>query len=683
MAEKILGPTGGGRRARRLFVTTTVAGLIIFVGVLVTGGTVFAAKPTTTTVNDYSQCANGKPNATPANDPTTCNQGWINGILNANNSQYHEDQVTAQRLAVNVPKGAPTTQTIVLRYLARKGQGGVGNHAYDSLATWNDTVTGADRCNPALAQGTCPGGTANWHLIPLDSTVVKDSEGAGSATSGHEISDDGTGCDSGGNCGTTAGPRRMLMFGGTITSISTPTHDNPSGSGDDFASVTVTYTVDTSVARDVELLFGGHLAASAGPRGWGQTVGSSFINGGPYHIKLDQVNGTSIGNRDNQITSGAILPQGTTIQTALHQTNSSGDDTGNTQDPLTQTGITVTMPSNGEGVYVQDYATVAPSGSTGTVDFRYYSSSSACALATNANEGGTDAGTGKTLTSDVAKSDIKHLTSIATLYWRAFFQGTGLSLPSSSGCSEEILTLNQDTSTITALHKVNADGSDLDPVVSGLTLTVSVGDHVKDVATVSPSSATGSVAFKYYGNSTDCGNDSSGTAAGGGSLSSGSASSDVLSLAAGTYYFRAFFTGSNGSNDSSSTCNEVLTVSKGTPGVTTFPTLRPQDKATLSGINSGGSGSMSLTFTLYGPGNPTCLEDATHTHVFQQTGVSVTANGDYNTNNTAYVLNSSSATGVYRWKVDFFGNTANNDVAGGCGDESFELGAGGIVDKTS
>jgi hypothetical protein len=683
MAAKILGPTGGGRRAKRLLFMTAVVGLIIAVGVLATGGAVFAAKPTTTTVNDYSQCANGKPNATPANDPSTCNQGWINGILNANNSQYHEDQVTPQRLAVNVPKGAPTTQSVVLRYLARKGQGGVGNHAYDSLATWNDTVTGADRCNPALAQGTCPSGTASWHLIPLDPTVVADSSGGGSATSGHEIDDAGTGCNASGDCGTTAGPRRMVMFGGTITSISIPTHDNPSGSGDDFASVTVTYTVDTSASRDVELLFGGHLAASIGPRGWGTTVGSSFINGGPYHIKLDQVNGTSIGNRDNQITSGAILPQGTSVQTALHQTNSSGVDTGNTQDPLTQTGITVTLPADGTGAYVQDYATVAPSGSTGTVDFRYYSSSSACTAATNANEGGTDAGTGKTLTSDVAKSDIIHFTSIATLYWRAFFQATGINVPSSSGCSEEILTLNQDTTTGTLLHEVNADGTDVTNANNGLEITVSVGAHVKDVATVTPNSATGAVAFKYYGNSTDCGNDANGTSAGGGSLSSGSASSNILTLAAGDYYFRAFFTGTNGSNNSSSSCNEILHVNKGTPGVTTFPTLRPQDKATLSNITSGGSGTMSLTFTLYGPGNPTCLEDGTHTHVFQQSGVTVTANGDYNTTNTSFLLDSSSTVGVYKWKVDFFGNSVNNDVAGGCGDESFELGPGGIVDKSS
>src|SRR5204862_81856 len=95
------------------------------------------------------------------------------------------------------------------------------------------------------------------------------------------------------------------------------------GPGDDYASITVTYSV-ASTPTKVQLLFGGHLAPSVGPRGWGANVGASFINGGPYHIRLDSVDSSSLGNRDNQIMSGAILPIGTATQTALHETNSLG-----------------------------------------------------------------------------------------------------------------------------------------------------------------------------------------------------------------------------------------------------------------------------------------------------------------------------------------------------------------------
>src|SRR5512133_489269 len=411
MATRVFGPTGSKRRRRFLFLPILVAALV-GVGALVTGGSVFAAPSTDANVNDYAQCANDKPGS--AGDPTDCvPQGWINGILNPNNSQYREDQVTPQRVGLDLPNNGPTTgRTIVIRYLARKGQGGAGNHAYDSLATWNYTETNADRCQDLLA-ADCPGGSASTFQMPSDSTVVADSNGAGSSTALHELP---------------AANRMMTMYGGTITGVSVPTHDNAAGPGDDYATIVVTYSVSSLPAK-VQLLFGGHLAASTGPRGWGNNVGSSFINGGPYHIRLDQVDSSSIGNRDNQINSAAILPIGTATQTALHETNSSGTDVNppNNQDPTTETGITVTLPVGGSGTYVTDYATVAPPGSTGTVAFRYYSSQAACNADTNFN-GGTSAGSGKTLDQNsVAKSDPVHITAGGVTYWRAVFTGTGIS----------------------------------------------------------------------------------------------------------------------------------------------------------------------------------------------------------------------------------------------------------------
>src|SRR5262249_19903774 len=153
----------------------------------------------------------------------------------------------------------------------------------------------------------------------------------------------------------------------------------------------------------------------------------------------------SIGNRDNQINSAAILPVGTQTQTALHETDSTGADVNpaNNQDPATQTGITVTLPVGGSGTYVTDYATVAPPGSTGTVAFRYYASQAACENDTNFN-GGTSAGSGKTLdVNSVAKSNPVHITASGVTYWRAVFTGTGSSASSDSGCSGEILTAKQ------------------------------------------------------------------------------------------------------------------------------------------------------------------------------------------------------------------------------------------------
>jgi uncharacterized repeat protein (TIGR01451 family) len=518
------------RRGFWRLVPILVAALVVL-GALVAGGSVLAAPSTDASVNNYQQCANDKPGS--VGDPTDCvPQGWINGILNAQNSQYSEDQVTAQRLGLDIPSGGPTTgRTITITYLARKGQGGVGNHAYDYLATWNYTETNANRCQDLLA-ADCPSGSASTFPIPSDATVVADSNGPGSSTALHELPQ---------------ADRQMTMYGGTITGVSTPVHDNAAGSGDDFATIIVTYSVpSTATDTKVQLLFGGHLAASVGPRGWGNNVGSSFINGGPYHIKLTQVDSSSIGNRDNQINSAAILPIGTQTQTALHETDSSGVDVNpaNNQDPATQTGITVTLPVGGSGTYVTDYATVAPSGSTGTVAFRYYASQAACGADTNFN-GGTSAGSGKSLdVNSVAKSNPVHITSPGVTYWRAVFTGTGNSGNSDSGCSGEILTGIQATTLTT-----NAGG----PFVLGADGTVALSD----VAHLSggTSNAGGTITFMLFSDnacSTQVGGNV--TVAVNGADGKDYTSPSITVSAPGTYYWVANYSGDGNNAASSTTC---------------------------------------------------------------------------------------------------------------------------------
>ena len=276
-----------------------------------------AAPGTGATFVDYAQCANDAPPST----STACPGGWINGILNTNNSHYAEDQVTPQRAEVSVPAGSPTTgRTLTFRYQARKG----GIHAYDSLATWNFTQMTADRCQDLLAP-QCVGGAPSTFPIPLDPTVVADNGGAGSATSAHQLPG-----------------QVMTMYGGTITGVSAPVHDNAAaGGGDDWATVVVTYSVaDTTANRLVQLLFGGHLAPSMGPRSWGAGLGAGNVSGGPYHVKWDLADGASIGNRDNQIMAGAILsPTLTITKTADATTVNAGS----------QIGFTITVTNSGPG----------------------------------------------------------------------------------------------------------------------------------------------------------------------------------------------------------------------------------------------------------------------------------------------------------------------------------------------
>jgi len=448
--------------------------------------------------------------------------------------------------------------------------------------------------------------------------------------------------------------------------------------------VTITYSV-TSTPAKVELLFGGHLAPAVGSRGWGTGVGASFINGGPYHIKLDGVDNSSVGNRDNQITAGAILPIGTEVQTALHQTDSAGADVNppNDQDPVSQTGITITLPSNGNGAYVTDYATVAPATATGTVAFRYYSTQAAC-TADTAFTGGTSAGSGKTLdASGVATSDPKLITTAGVTYWRAHFTATNLSVDSDSGCTHEILTANQATSTSTTLHQTNSGGTDLASPNNGSSITVTLpsngdGVYVKDYASILPASVnSGTATFRYYATQTACNADLNGTGGGdggSGTVSSGSAHGTAVQfISSGVFYWRAFYGGdaANNINASTSTCgDEVLTVQKASPTVASDPRLIPQDHASIAGILAGGSTQATIRFTLWGPGNPTCdPSDAGHPALYsEQQNVNGIGTQTFTTNNSGnpagspagFRLTSASALGVYHWSADYSGDEGNN-----------------------
>src|SRR5207248_3877561 len=113
--------------------------------------------------------------------------------------------------------------------------------------------------------------------------------------------------------------------------------------------------------------------------------------------------------------------------------------------------------------------------------------------------GGTPAGSGKSLnSSSVATSDTVHITTAGVTYWRAHFTGTGLNTDSDSGCSGEILTANQATSTSTTLHETDSSGVDVSPMNNEEPITISPGAYVTHYASVTPSSVpSAALPFRY------------------------------------------------------------------------------------------------------------------------------------------------------------------------------------------
>jgi uncharacterized repeat protein (TIGR01451 family)/fimbrial isopeptide formation D2 family protein len=307
-----------------------------------------AAPPGTVTVDSFLECANGPTGTTPG---TGCSGGWIQGTLQASNSHYAEDQEVPQRLVLTVPDTA--SHTVTLSYQTRKGSS--TNHAYDTLGLWNATQTTADPCQGIAA--IC-GGTPDHIAMAPDPTPVPPASGGNSTvTSTHE-----TGLD-----------RRWTLYGGTFDTANpptTPVHSATVGnpSTDDIATVSVSFKAN-SANTQVVLLFAGHLAVGGTgtePRSWGQGLGASVINGGPYSFSLVSVDGKSIGGKSNNIQAGGIAPLPPSFTITKSATPALAD-----QGQLVNYTVTVqnTGGSTGSATFVDDYADVlsptTPTGSAG------------------------------------------------------------------------------------------------------------------------------------------------------------------------------------------------------------------------------------------------------------------------------------------------------------------------------
>jgi hypothetical protein len=394
MTERVLGPTGSRSRTTRASLLLMALMGVVF-GVLIGGGG-FATAAKANSIFDYSQCAN-------ENAVTECDS-WINGILNPNNSEYREDQVTPQRLYVDITS-ASNNHTYDISYLIKKSEG----HAYDSLATWNHTVD-ADPCqgfNPNVtnACNTAFAGTVDTLPILDDSLSVPSACTTTSTTkSDHQL--DG---------------QVFTMAGGDMTSM-----EYLPGTVTDTEGVyrTIRLHFSTTGASKVYLLFGGHLAASltpagGSPRGWGGTdsgdnCGASSISGGPYHIKVTAVDGAAEGSRDNQIMSNAVLPL------------------------ITPTLTTQPTASASTSADLSDSVDVGNSAAGGTADFFLWSDA-ACSVPVDSDldvavSGGT--ATSKTVTVTP--------TANTTYYWTVHYDGDAANNlgPADSACGDETATVN-------------------------------------------------------------------------------------------------------------------------------------------------------------------------------------------------------------------------------------------------
>ena len=370
---------------------------------------------------DFLQCAN--------ENPTLGLCDWISSILQASDSKYFEGLSTLQRLVFDqIPTTTGNTHTLTFHVDATKG----GEHAYDFLSGWDQALAAAQAIDPtetlfpdmsrttagnnnactnpsnpqAALTSVCLALRASSNTdvvdVPIPSQSVADV--GGTVTPAQAITNYET------YFGSTTG---MRLYGASAISGATLTFDGYSSpTGDQFANYTLTWT---SASTSLLVEFAAHIAQGIDTLGagigYGAGLGAANISGGPYHVSLDLLDGHSLGNQDNQLKGADILvpPETPTVTTQLYNvTTSSNLANGASVEP---------------GTTVHDIVTVAPTTfngqPTGSVDFRFYSSSSACTSDTTGT-GGADAGS-FTLSSGAATSNNETSLAPGTYAFRAFY----------------------------------------------------------------------------------------------------------------------------------------------------------------------------------------------------------------------------------------------------------------------
>jgi hypothetical protein len=256
-------------------------------------------------IDVYSQCSNddgdgyGPPEVAGPPD-TGCH--WTNGNLQSNNSTYHEGDSTVQRLAIqDLITG---DHTVTIQYGTTKG----GKHAYDYITddrfseTWVNSV---DLCEAPITNfASCSSATVvNSGLIPADPNA-----------DGNDV----------------INPSRHFQIRngtwsntGTIVAgiVSGPTLQSGSYAADSETIIQLKFHVDTATCLnkyvvqntdvcEVLITFGAHISSSLD---WAPELTAVNIPGSPYHVAIVEMDGSSIGQRDNQMQAGAVVLPGTIV----------------------------------------------------------------------------------------------------------------------------------------------------------------------------------------------------------------------------------------------------------------------------------------------------------------------------------------------------------------------------------
>ena len=352
-------------------------------------------------------------------------------------------------------------------------------------------------------------------------------------------------------------------------------------------TVSVTFSVSQSIGPNhaIVLAWGGHIASAVN---WGAGNSASAINGSPYHMSLDALDGASLGSQDRALATSAIYFF-TSTSTALSQTTST------------------------VGATVRDTATVTGAASTasGSVTFTVYDNNTCTTEATAGAGGQISAQPGSvsainngsgTLT---AESPFVTFQQADLYYWQAVYSGdTGTNtFPSTSPCLSEPLNVKAPSLTITKTpdaSSVSAGGT------IGFTITLTNGGAGDSTGTTltDPLPSGPGISWAIASSSGPATCKITGTAPqeiGCGTFTLNAGASETVHVisattgaSCGTYKNTASFTSSNVSSGSASASEAVY-----------CPSLSITKTPDASSVSAGGTIGFTITLTNGGLGDST------------------------------------------------------------------------------
>ena len=467
---------------------------------------------------------------------------WINGSINPGISAYHEGDSVAFRIWLDGLTPGSTHTVTIRNDFTKQTSGGVIVLGYDYLTHPDATETAtSQRCTDIPGPiGTSPTACAGMSgpstiTIPSDTFAFSSSlSGVNAALASQAVA-----------TRETANPalKEIVLFGGTLTGITSISKvGDPNTASDSQSQLTITFTVSsgpdsaaacTGPANNkncrVNILFGGHLAkGTTDASGWGSGRGASSFPGSSISMRMHLIDGDSSGAVNRSIQPAAVIPPLAT--------------------PTLTTTATPTAPVGGS---ISDTATLAGGSGTlgGTITFTLYGPNDAtcgnAAIFTNPKtvvSSGGGAGT--------AISDPFTPSQAGTYRWRASYSGDTNNAATATACNDL-----GETSVVTQAT----------PILTTLAMpTVLVTGSISDTATLAGGSGTlgGTITFTLYGpNDATCGNAAIFTnpktvvSSGGGA---GTAISDPFTPSqAGTYRWRASYSGDTNNAATATACNDL------------------------------------------------------------------------------------------------------------------------------